>query len=145
MLCFLMGSFSQILPQNPAGPGNTTDRLIEGGNLIIEVLKVISNNETDKNKSAGNKEADCAVKNFTNICFVNRSSGIISVKLKRNDADEEHELLIDNNGKECCYRITPGIFTYSIGQKTEDPEGDKLIRKGEILLEACKDIEIKIK
>jgi hypothetical protein len=145
ILCILVGIISQGLSQNQDLPGNTTDRIIEGGNLIIEILKVINGSESDKEKTSRSQEADCATKNFTNVCFVNRSSQIIIVVLRRKDTEQEHELIIANNGKECCYRITPGVYTYSIEQKSAGLVERKIIRKGEILLEVCKDLEIKIK
>lgn len=145
ILCILMGIISRAVSQNPANQGNTTDRIIDGGNLIIEILKVISANETGKVRSVASQEADCATKNFTNVCFVNRSSKIILVRLENKGAEHGHELMIENNGKECCYRITPGVYAYSIEQKADGTDEGKLIRKGEILLEVCKDLEIKIK
>ena len=145
ILCILMGAVPQLFSQHPGGPGNTTDRIIESGNLIIEILKVINGNETDKTRLTNSKEQDCAGKNFTNVCFVNRSSQIIIVGMKRKDTEQEHELFINNNGKECCYRIKPGVYTYTIEQKVDGLPENKLIRKGEILLEVCKDLEIKIK
>ena len=144
-LCILTVSIPQLFAQNPTLPGNTADRLIEGGNLIVEILKVIHNNENDKAKSSQGKDVDCATKNFTNVCFVNKSSQIIIVKMKMKLTEDEHELFIANNGKECCYRITPGVYTYSIEQKADNSSEKRMIRKGEILLEVCKDLEIKIK
>jgi hypothetical protein len=149
ILCILLGAFARLFSQNPGGQNSTADHIIEGGNLIIEILKVISSNESDKSRLTKSKEADCATKNFTNVCFVNRSPHILIVRLKQKLAvqehEQEHELFINNNGKECCYRVKPGVYTYSIEQKTEGLAEEKLIRKGEILLEVCKDLEIKIK
>ncbi len=148
-LCILLGTFAQLFSQNPGDQNSATDHIIEGGNLIIEILKVISNSETDKSRLTKSKEADCATKNFTNVCFVNRSPHILIVQLRKKlavrEQDPEHELFINNNGKECCYRVKPGVYMYSIEQKTEGLAEEKLIRKGEILLEVCKDLEIKIK
>ena len=149
ILCILLGTFAQTFSQNSGGQNITTDHIIEGGNLIIEILKVIGNSETDKSRLTKSKEADCATKNFTNVCFVNRSPHILIVRLRRKLAvqehEPEHELFINNNGKECCYRVKPGVYTYSIEQKTNGLAEEKLIRKGEVLLEVCKDLEIKIK
>ena len=145
ILCILLGTMPQLFSQSQQDPGNTADRIIEGGNLIIEILKVITNNESDKTKETRSQETDCATKNFTNICFVNRSSHIIIVRLRKKDNEQEQELFIADNGKECCYRITPGVYSYSIEQKTDGLAEQKLIRKGEVLLEVCKDLEIKIK
>lgn len=149
ILCILTGLTSQLSSQNQGQPASTTDRIIDGGNLIIEILKVISSNEGDKLKLTDSKEADCASKNFTNVCFVNRSSRIIIVRLTKKESEPEHErgheLIIVNSGKECCYRVAPGVYTYGIGEKQDGQPDERLIRKGEVLLEACKDLEIKIK
>jgi len=144
-LSILIVSIPQLFSQNPNVPANTTDRIIEGGNLIVEILKVININENDKAKSSRSTDADCATKNFTNVCFVNKSQHIIIVKMKMKNVEEVHELIIINNEKECCYRIKPGVYEYSIQQKDEGISGTQLIRKGEILLEVCKNLEIKIK
>jgi hypothetical protein len=144
-LCILLGVAPRLYSQDPPGSGTTTDRIIEGGNLIIEILKVISNSDSDRMKSSESSEPDCATANFTNICFVNRTSNIIIVRMKKDQTEKEHELFITNNGKECCYRITPGVYEYSIGQRAEGTTGERLIRKGELLLEVCKDLEIKIR
>lgn len=145
ILCILVVNISHLTAQNPVTPTNTTDRLIEGGNLIVEILKVINGNGTDKSKTKKSQDADCATKNFTNICFINRYTGIILVNLKEKESVQEYDLIIANNGKECCYRIAPGIYTYSISRQKDGFVEDQLIRKGEILLEVCNDLEIKIK
>ncbi len=145
VLCILLGVSAPLRSQDPPGSGTTTDRIIEGGNLIIEILKVISNSESDRARTSESREPDCASGNFTNICFVNRTSQIIIVRMKREKDEKEHELFIDNNGKECCYRVTPGVYQYSIGQRVEGMARERLIRKGELLLEVCKDLEIKIR
>lgn len=136
---------SSLFSQNPVQPSNTADRIIESGNLIIEILKVINSNDSDKSKTSASKESDCESKNFTNICFVNRSSQIIVVTLELKSNKEKHELIVVNNGKECCYRVSPGVYIYSIEQKASVGSSRELIRKGEILLEKCKDLEVKIK
>ena len=145
ILCILLGGSPHLFSQDQPDPGTTTDRIIEGGNLIIEILKVISNNESDKARITESREPDCATGNFTNVCFVNRTSQIIIVRMKQDKDEKEHELFIDNNGKECCYRIKPGVYQYSIGQRAAGMSGERLIRKGELLLEVCKDLEIKIR
>ena len=70
---------------------------------------------------------------------------MIIVKMSKNDTETKYELFISNNGKECCYRIKPGVYTYSIEQRIAGMADTQVIRKGEILLEVCKDLEIKIK
>lgn len=142
---FLISVFPQIHAQQPTPHGTTTDRIIESGNLIIEILKVIHSTESGKSKASSSRDADCATKNFTNICFCNKSSQIIVVSLKMKSNGENHELIIANNGKECCYRITPGVYIYSIEQKSPLSAKTELIRKGEVLLEKCRDLEVKIK
>lgn len=144
-LCLSIVHIPEILAQNPTTPVNTTDRIIEGGNLIIEILKVINNNDSDKKKAMNSKEWDCATKKFTNICFINKSPRIIIVNLEKKTVEEEYELIIANNGKECCYRVSPGVYKYSIAQKSSLGTKKDLIRKGEVMLEVCKDLEIKIK
>ena len=144
-LCLTVFYYSNSLAQNPPPPGNTADRIIESGNLIVEILKVIHNNESDRTKATHSKETDCATKKYANICFINKSSRIIVVKLKKKELEEEQKLIIANNGKECCYRIDPGVYKYSIGQKSNLSTKIDLIRQGEVLLAVCKDLEIKIK
>lgn len=138
-------SVASAIAQNPASPGNTADRIIESGNLIIEILKVINSGDDDKTRETPSKEKDCATKNFTNICFVNKSSRIIIVSLKPRKTEDNYQLVIDNNGKECCYRVKPGIYLYSIEQQSSLGTARELIRKGEVQLEVCNDMEIKIR
>lgn len=122
---------------------NTADRLIEGGNLIVEILKIVQSNEVDRTDKSPSNQRDCETKKFTNICFVNKSKDRIHVFLKRNNTEKKYELVIGADGKECCYQISPGVYQYCLTRSNNLEEAP--FRKGEILLEVCKDVEVKIK
>jgi hypothetical protein len=132
-----------LLASGQEGSPNTTDRLIEGGNLFVEILKIVQKSEGENAETSTSKQSDCATKKFTNICFINKSKERINVKLTHKNEEKNHELIIGANGKECCYRIAPGVYSYSL-TRSDDPE-KKPFRKGEMLLEVCNDVEVKIK
>lgn len=112
----------------------STSDVIEGGKVIVELIKAISQPKQDKLK-----DNDCRDQH-ANLCIINKSQQPVSVTLYHRERNESRELFIQASQKECSLHAPIGVWTYDLriaGSATP-------IRKGDILLESCQDLAMHI-
>jgi hypothetical protein len=113
---------------------NTTDPIVEGGKVIVELFKVLGG------KKETEKDPGCKG-NYANLCIENRSTQSMTVYLDHRMTDEKREVVVLPEGKECFLQARIGVWTYDL-----QPTGTtQSIRKGDILIEGCNNILMNIK
>lgn len=111
-----------------------TDKVIEGGKLIVELIKVLSNKK-EQAKETGCKDS------FADLCIENESISSLSVFLEHRSSSEKRDVVILPGGKECCLQAKIGVWSYDL-HITGSPQ---TIRKGDILIEGCNNMVMNIK
>lgn len=112
----------------------TTDQMIEGGKLIVELVKVLSGKrDTDKDTGCKGKYAD--------LCIQNTSANSIAVYLEHRVSAEKREVVILPAGKECVLQSRAGVWTYDL----RITGAVQSLRKGDLLIEGCKNLVMNIK
>lgn len=110
------------------------DPVIEGGKLIVELIKVLSTKK-DQSKDPGCKES------YADLCIENESISSLTVLLEHRMSQERREVIVLPNGKECCLQAKVGVWSYDL-RVTGSLQA---IRKGDILIEGCNNMVMSIK
>jgi hypothetical protein len=110
------------------------DPVIEGGKLIVELVKVLSNKK-DLTKESGCKN------NFADLCIENESGRSLTVFLEHRVSAEKREVVILPGGKECSLQAKAGVWTYDL----RFTGSTQAVRKGDILIEGCNNMVMNIK
>ena len=129
-LCMILLCIEQSVGQS----NNTTGQVIEGGKVVVELIKALSG------KKDLEKNPDCKGK-YADLCVVNESSATIKVELNHQLSEEKREMVIQPSSKECCLQISIGVWTYDL-HATKTTES---IRKGDLLIEGCQNLIMNIK
>lgn len=115
-------------------PSQATSPVIEGGKIVVELIKAIGGKkEWERNPGCKNTHAD--------FCILNESTSTISVMLQYRMNGESREIIVLPAGRECCLQARIGVWTYDLKVQGSTVS----IRKGDILIEACNNVEMKIK
>lgn len=109
----------------------TTDHVIEGGKVVVELIKALSGK---KSSEKGCKDS------YADICIVNETTNALTVTLFHRENAEQRELVIPSTLKECCLRVAKGVWTYDLRLPTAQS-----IRKGDILIEGCQNMQMNIR
>ena len=115
-------------------PRTTVEQAVEGGKILIELIKVISNDK-EKNEATGCKGR------HADFCVVNAHDSSLTVILTSRVTNEIRELIITTESKECCLQLSAGIYTYELrfsGTNTA-------MRKGDLMIEGCNNVTMTIK
>ena len=110
------------------------DPVIEGGKLIVELIKVLSNKK-DQAKDAGCKAS------YADLCIENESISSLTVLLEHRASSEQRDVVILPSGKECCLQAKVGVWSYDL----RITGSLQAIRKGDILIEGCNNMVMNIK
>ena len=110
------------------------DPVIEGGKLIVELVKVLSNKK-DPTRDSGCKNS------YADLCIENETGGSLTVLLEYRSTAEKREVVVLPQGKECCLQAKAGVWTYDL-RITGSAQS---IRKGDILIEGCNNMVMNIK
>jgi hypothetical protein len=110
------------------------DPVIEGGKLIVELIKVLGNKK-DQAKDSGCKGT------YADLCIENESISSLTVLLEHRASAEKREVVVLPAGKECSLQAKVGVWSYDL-RITGSPQA---IRKGDILLEGCNNMVMNIK
>ena len=132
IICLLMYDRDTGLAQanSPAG----ASQVIEGGKLVVELIKAISSKkETDRDPGCKNTYAD--------LCVINQSNRSLTISLLYRSTGESREMVVLPEGKECCLQAKVGVWTYDL----KVPGSPLSLRKGDVLIEACNNLEMTIK
>lgn len=85
------------------------DKILKGGEIIVNGLSFLK-----KDKSL-EKENNSKV--IESVCIKNKLSDKITFNLVGKDEDDKvvkKELVIQKDGKECCFELPKGVYTYEI-------------------------------
>jgi hypothetical protein len=85
------------------------DKILKGGEIIVNGLSFLK-----KDKSEA-RETNSKV--IESICVKNKLSDKITFSLVGKDENEnvvKKELVIQKDGKECCFELPKGVYTYEI-------------------------------
>ena len=112
----------------------TVEQAVEGGKVLIELIKVLGN---DKEK----KEASGCKGRHADFCVMNARDTSLTVILTARATSEMRELVITTESRECCLRLPVGVWTYELRfQGTTHA-----MRKGDLLIEGCNNVTMTIK
>jgi hypothetical protein len=107
--------------------------VIEGGKLVVELIKVFSGRKDQASAGCKNSYAD--------ICIANESVSTFTVSLQKRFTNELREVVVLPAGRECSLQVGIGVWTYDL----KIPGNPTSMRKGDILVEACNNVEMKVK
>lgn len=130
MLCIAMCTSGRTSGQAP----ETADHVIEGGKIIVELVKALSNKK-DSDKDPGCKG------NYADLCIENEAPGSITVQLEQRTNPEKREVVVLPAGKECFLQVRVGVWTYDLRMTGTTTS----MRKGDLLIEGCNNLSMKIK
>jgi hypothetical protein len=86
------------------------DRILKGGEIIVNGLSFLKKDKTEFKTTANTKVIE-------SLCLKNKMNHKITFKFEGKDAEDntiKNELVIPKDGKECCLEISKGIYTYEI-------------------------------
>jgi hypothetical protein len=112
----------------------TTDHVIEGSKIIVELVKALSNKK-DNSKESGCKNS------HADLCIDNTSENSMTVILKHRASGEKREVVILPKGQECALQIVVGVWNYDLRISGTQ----QALRKGDMLIKGCNDINMNIK
>ncbi len=135
-----------VIQQDPKS--KLVDQIIEGSKVMVDLVKVFAHPEGKDKKSTDNCELQQA-----NLCFENKGTSIVKVELQRvfrtEEETEEQQassnpvfvLVVPVGEKECTLKLKKGFYIYTVYLN----EGNKMVRKGELQLNPCKDLVKELK
>jgi hypothetical protein len=130
ILCLAMGMTGKGAAQST----ETTDQVIEGGKLIVELVKALSN------KKDPLRDPGCKGK-YADLCIENESLNSITVQFEHRASGLKREMVILPKGRECFLQAQVGVWTYDL-KITSTPTS---MRKGDVLIEGCNNMVMNIK
>jgi hypothetical protein len=128
--CIAMAISGKVVSQTT----QTTDQVIEGGKIIVELVKALST------KKGNEKDPGCKGRH-ADLCIENSSSGSISVILEHRASGERREVVILPEGKECVLQARTGVWSYDLRVSGSHQS----LRKGDVLIEGCNNLLMNIK
>jgi hypothetical protein len=130
VLCIALTLSPNLFSQS----NETTDHVIEGSKVIVELVKALSN------KKGAEKEPGCK-NHHADLCIENNSMNSMTVILKHRASGEKREVVILPKGKECALQVVIGVWNYDLRLTgTEQP-----LRKGDMLIKGCENMTMNIK
>ncbi len=113
---------------------SVVDQAVEGGKLLVELIKVFS--------SDNNATADTGCKGrYADLCIANARDSSLTVILTHRASKEIRDLVIAPRDQECSLQLSIGVWTYDLRFR----RSDRTIRKGDLLIEGCQNLEMTIK
>lgn len=85
------------------------DKVLKGGEIIVNGLSFLKSNKSEA------KETNSKV--IESVCIKNKLTDKITINLVGKDEEDnviKKELVIQKDGKECCFELPKGIYTYEI-------------------------------
>jgi hypothetical protein len=130
MLCIAMC----LSDHTSAQATETTDQVIEGGKLIVELVKALSGNKQSiKDPGCKGKHAD--------LCIENESANSITIQFEHRVSAIKREVVVLPRGRECFLQAQVGVWTYDLRNSGSATS----MRKGDLLIEGCNNMVMNIK
>lgn len=101
-VCFFI-STSSVFSQSDV------DKILKGGEIIVNGLSFLKKDKSEV------KETNSKV--IESVCIKNKLTDKITFSLVGKDEEDnviKKELVIQKDGKECCFELPKGIYTYEI-------------------------------
>lgn len=132
-----------LLSLSAAAQSNTATNIIEGGKTLVELVRIFkAPRYTMPQAEVAEKKDSCALKSFTDVCLRNNTGKILLASLYRRSGTTYETvaltLRILPKNQEWLYEVKSGI--YKLKLETEEPDGRKPFREGEIKLNACENL-----
>ena len=112
----------------------TTDQVIEGSKVIVELVKAFSK------KKDGAKDSGCK-NNHADLCIDNTSENSMTVILKHRASGDKREVVILPKGQECSLHVSVGVWNYDL----RITGTQQALRKGDMMIKGCNNITMNIK
>jgi hypothetical protein len=120
--------------QPTPAPASSSSKVIEGGKVVVELIRAIaSKKEQDRDPGCKNNHAD--------LCIINQSNSSLIVSLLHRQTEETREVVVLPGGKECSLQAKVGVWTYDL----KYPGSPLSLRKGDLLMQGCNNMEMTIK
>ena len=110
------------------------DQAVEGGKVLVELIKVIGRDK-DKSTNSGCKGR------HADLCITNARDSSLTVAMTHRTSNETRELVIIPEGQECSLHMQIGVWTYELKLLGSLA----ILRKGDLLIEACDDMAMSVK
>ena len=94
----------------------TTNNFVEGGKLLIELVKIFKKNPVQQNgKGQENNSSD--------LCFTNSTTDNLFIELSKKISDTSYKILSSSisltaNAHECLLELMPAIYHYRVYKRT---------------------------
>lgn len=111
-----------------------TIQVIEGGKLIVELVKAIKARKEQT-------QADDCKNRFADLCVINNSAASITVSLEKMESKETRQIVIPVNGTECFLEVPVGVWTFDL----KVTGGIESLRKGDVRMIGCNNLDMTIK
>lgn len=111
----------------------TGDKILEGSKIVVDLWKNLKPEK--KEESQTKKLGNCMDGKHSNLCYENQKDYVIRILLKDRNEEKTYELIIPSKGQECRLYLPSGVYEYEI----QNANQLNILRKGDILLETCKD------
>ncbi|HYD91416.1 MAG TPA: hypothetical protein VEA37_08020 [Flavobacterium sp.] len=122
-----------LLTLNIRAQSNTSaGPIIEGGKVIVELIKAFGPKKDNSNGCKGS---------HADVCVNNQGAGLVKVYLYQRTTDQRRELIVSGGSSECSLQIGVGVWTYELKRDKEST----LIRKGDLLIEGCQNVLLTIR
>lgn len=132
---FIMGAWWVCLSYTTSAQSpNPASQVIEGGKIFVELVKAFAG------KKEAEKDTGCKGQ-YADVCVINHTTGSLTVVLEQRELNTKRELVILPQGRECTLRAAVGVWSYDIRSTGTIIS----MRKGDMLVEGCHDIEMTIK
>ncbi len=130
LLCIALSLYQPAYSQAT----ETTDHLIEGSKIIVELVKAFSN------KKPNEKETGCK-NNHADLCIENKSENSMTVILYHRVLSEKREVVILPKGEECSLQLNIGVWNYDLSITGTN----QTQRKGDMMIKGCNNMIMHIK
>lgn len=142
---FLIALFISLVTKS-YGQGKT-ERYIETGKTLIELIKIFKTPRTSANSDNSKSVDSCGIKQKSDLCFKNSTFKDLTISLyKRTDtaySEKPFTMVVLASRVECWYDLKAGIYKYRI--EIENGQGKTVYREGELKLQPCENMQREIK
>tara|TARA_B110000090_G_C13368753_1_gene441152 strand:+ start:1564 stop:1992 length:429 start_codon:yes stop_codon:yes gene_type:complete len=120
--------------------GQTLRDYIDGAKVAVDVIKLNKGEKQEKDSNLMHSDSDCS-NNYGSVCFENNMLASLEIQVYIKDSQSDTvSLIIPKTASDCSYNLPVNIYEYCIiNQKSK-----AILRKGQLKLERCDDLQVKI-
>ena len=113
---------------------SAVDQAVEGGKLLVDLIKVFSTGKPDT-------VSHTCDRTYADFCVLNKRDSSLTVAITHRASNEIRELVIMPGGRECSLQLPEGVWTYELKIRGSVAS----LRKGDLLIAGCQDLEMSVK